>query len=211
MGHNHLQRIKRLSMSSFNVPFTARAAVSWRALWKILSQPKYVLVSAIIASLMLGILVWVTNLALLISFWLDSAHTLVTKVKFFLYGYMSLFSNYSLLGAGMLLLFSVLTGVNIAILVFVVSRSYQKVLSGGTKNVGAILAAIIGAGCAACGTSFIAPLLATGVSASLSITFTSIVGVVANILGMLLLLYSIFSLGITAATALAQDRLSHGR
>lgn len=191
-------------MSSYKLPLRIRLKVSFRGLISVLKRPSYSIIVYIGFWLTLALLVWITNWRLLIDYTFSDTHTLTDKLIFFVSGYNSLITNYSPLSASILVVFAILTGINAAMLMFVVTKSYKDALSSGTKNVVSIAAAAVGAGCAACGTSFLAPVLA-GASGTLSITLTMTIGIVANIIGLILILYSLYSLGIQAATLIAKD------
>ena len=192
-------------MPSSRLPLQVTAKLSLRSLRRVFSRPQYFITALLIAFITLGILVWITNWGLLVSIVSDSSFSVSDKLRFYWGGYESLVTNFSIASAAVLILFGALTGINAALLIFVVSRSYKEATASGGRNIIAIIAAAIGAGCAACGTSFLAPVL-SGVAGGLSITLTNVVGIIANVAGIALLLYSIFQLSATAATYLAKEK-----
>lgn len=194
-------------MPNYKPPLKLKIRASLRSIVAIFSRPHYILLALAVSFIALGILVWLTNRSLLASVIGDPVFSFTQKLEFYWSGYTSLATNYSMASASVLVLFAVLSGINAAMLAFVVSRSYKEAVAGGGKNILAIAAAAIGAGCAACGTSFLAPVL-TGVAGGLSITLTTVVGIIANIAGVGLLLYSIFQLGVSAASYLVNEKKS---
>lgn len=97
----------------------------------------------------------------------------------------------------MILGLSELFAFNLVLLVYVLRQKAAKLREGGRGAAG-IFAGIIGAGCAACGTSLLTPFL-TGIGASGSLGLTEVIGTVANIVAIALICYSIFRLGLVAA------------
>jgi hypothetical protein len=162
-----------------------------------MGQPRYLVIGLVSAAVSLGILAWIPNIGLLWAQITAPAGSLSSKLAFTLGGYTSLTTNYSLFGSFILVIFAMLTGVNIALLIFVTRSSYRNAVLNGTRNMGALALAALGAGCAACGTSFLAPLLG-GIAGTATIAFTDILGVTVNVAGLALLLYSIFRLGTSA-------------
>lgn len=191
-------------MSSYKLPLSLRLKVSGKGLLQVLKRPGYAVILYIIFWITLGLLVWLTNWRLLIDYFTNNTHSTSDKLNFFTSGYTSLITNFSLASAGILVIFAVLTGMNTALLAFVISKSFKEAVASGTKNMVSIVAAAVGAGCAACGTSFLAPVLA-GVSGAFSLTLTMVIGIAANVLGLVLLTYSIYKLGSSAASLVAKD------
>jgi hypothetical protein len=151
---------------------------------------------------------WLPNFGLLLSTLSDSRMAVAERLAFAGSAYGSLFVNNSVPGGVVLVMFAALSGINLALLAYVVSSSLRQAASSGAANLGAILAASVGAGCAACGTSFVAPLIGGLVGTAASITFTRELGVMANGFGIALLAYSIYRLGIAAAGLRAVPRMA---
>jgi hypothetical protein len=163
----------------------------------VISQVRYATIGFVSATLALGLLSWIPNLGLLWSVLTAPMESPGAKIAFALAGYESLTTNYSFLGSLVLVTFAVLTGLNIALVMFVTRASYRAAAASGTSTVGALVLAAAGAGCAACGTSFVTPLLG-GLAATATIGLTNILGVVIDLVGIALLLYSILRLGLSA-------------
>lgn len=189
-------------MASYSIPFRLKLKLSLKSVGRVMIEPAYLLLALSVSWLFLGILVWLTNLSLLKSALFGSSLSLVEKADFILSGYRSIFTNFEPLAATLLVILALLFGINAALLIFVKRGSLQQARQSGTQSFGAALAGIISAGCAACGTSILAPLLG-GIGAAASIGLVEVIGVAANIVAFSLLLYSIYTLGQRAATVIA--------
>ena len=192
-------------MGGLKVAFRLKVKLSLKSLRSVILTPAYTLLAVLASFVALGVLVWITNLGLLWSVVVHSSLGIGGKVDFILDGYKSLFTNFEVLPALTILVFVILFGINLALLAFVAKGSIKTAAAGSSKSIVGIVAGVIGAGCAACGTSILAPVL-SGVGASASITLTGLIGLAANILGIGLLLFSIYRLGINAATVIAQSK-----
>ena len=169
----------------------------------VLKRPWFLLLGAVTAFISLGLLVWITNLSLLWSVIAQSSLSWWDRFNFYLDGYQSLFTNFEPLPMVTILAFAVLFGINLALLFFVVQQSTKKRAADSGRSLVAIAAGAIGAGCAACGTSVLAPVL-SGVGAAGSLTLASWIGWLANIIGLSLLLFSIYKLAFSASAYLAK-------
>src|SRR5687768_11758116 len=131
--------------------------ISSLAILRILAQPSYLLLAVALGFLgLLGIL-WAFNIGL---FWFivgASSLTLLEKLRSVLSIYHSLGTNFETLPAVLLVSFAVALGINLAALVYVLKRR-AKAFGQVGKTAGGLLAAIVGTGCAACGTSILTPL-----------------------------------------------------
>lgn len=161
-------------------------------------MPAYLLTAILAAFLSLGVLVWISNLGLLWSIITHSSLNFTGKINFFLDGYKSLFTNFEPLAGATILIFAILFGINMGLLAFVAKASLKTAASGSSKSVFGIIAGVIGAGCAVCGTSFLAPVI-SGVGATATVGLTTFLGYTANLLGIGLLLFSIYRLGLSAS------------
>lgn len=167
-------------------------------------RPQYAVLALTWAFLTLGILLWVFNLNLLGYIFSNTTLSIGEKILFVLQGYASVFTNFDSLGAATLLVFSILLGINFALLLFVLRAAGASVKRESGKGGLSLAAAILGAGCAACGTSILAPLL-TAAGATSTITLVRTIGVLANTVGIGLVLFSIYGLGKQAATELTKN------
>jgi hypothetical protein len=162
------------------LPLGLRVRVSVRTVAAVLAKPWVLGVGVLTTGLVLGMLLWLPNFGLLVSSISDTAMGVQERLAFAGSAYGSLFVNNSVPGGVVLVVFAALSGINLALLAYVVSSSARQAASSGVANLGAILAASVGAGCAACGTSFLAPLVGGLVGTAASITLTRELGVLAN-------------------------------
>lgn len=179
------------------LPLGLRIRILVKAVITVLRRPKYVLVSVMSSLFMAGLIIWSLNLELLKFILLEAPLSLWEKVSFISYGYESIFTNLnSPLSMG-ILTFTVLFGINMALLVYVIRRHGFKAIpkkSGG----GAFMFAILGGGCIACGTSLVAPLLAS--FGAVSAPFLRGLGTIFNWVGSILIVYSIVKLSLLVET-----------
>lgn len=168
------------------------------ALKHIAKKPSYITIGILAAFFMAGLVIWSLNLGLIIYIFLDAPLNFIDKIGFFVDGYQSLFSNINSYLSVSIIVFSILFGVNIALLVYVLRHiGYSKIpkKSGG----GAFIFAILSGGCIACGTSLLTPILISlGLFGG---AFVRDLGTIFNVLGSVLLLYSIYKLSIAVHSA----------
>ncbi len=116
--------------------------------------------------------------------------------------YKDIFTTYEGPQALGIVIFSILFGINLAILVYALKRQ-------GLKNIpkksgfGGMILAIVSGGCVACGTSLLAPLLAT--FGAVSSSFLQDLSLYINWVGSLLMIYSIYKLGLLAGYVRAKE------
>lgn len=180
-------------MSRLRVPLSVRISLTLKAVAHVLRRPAYALLAIASTLLMAGIVIWSLNLDLLVFIFFDAPLTLFEKLEFVSYGYKNLFTTFSSLLSVAIVTFTVLFGINIALLVFAIRRAGIQSIpkkSGGS----AFLFALLGGGCVACGTSLFAPLLISfGVVGA---PLLRDLGVVFNLIGSVLLLYSIYKVSL---------------
>lgn len=178
--------------------------------WKVLRRPSYVILAVIIATAMLGLTIWLVNIPLL-SF-VSGSNTLSfgEKAAFFLSGYTNYFKNLDSPLAYSGLILALLIGLNGALLAYVLKRRSLTGKDSGKTGLAAVVA-VIGSGCAACGTGILGPFIGSVVAsgAYLSgdrVAIATIFGTAINIIGMMLILYSIYGLARVASFALVAER-----
>ncbi len=161
----------------------------------VFSKPSYWLSFFISSFLVMGLIIWSLNLDLLKYILFDAPLTIWGKFEFFLDGYASLLSTFDNVQALAITIFSLLFGVNISLLIFAI-RNRKASSNKLPKKSGSLAlgSAIVGGGCIACGTSLLAPLLATLGITSLAVTRN--IGTIFLILGSLATLYSIYKLSV---------------
>lgn len=180
-----------------------KVKVNLKAAGKVLSRPAYLLLAVVGMIVASGLILWSLNLDLLGYIWFDAPLSFVEKIDFFFSVYRDIYTTHNGIEGTGIVLFSVLFGVNLALIVFVLK--HRGVSSVPKKSgAGGLVFAVIGGGCVACGTSILAPILAT-VGATSGI-FVRQLAVAFNFLGVMLILFSIYTLGGLCATALALEK-----
>lgn len=178
--------------------YSLKIKIIKNAFVKVFSKPKYIVLALVSNFIMMGIIIWSLNLELLGYIVFQAPIGLLAKMEFFLYGYQSLFTTYdNILSLG-IIVFTFLFGINVAMLTYVIRRIGFKAVpkkSGG----GAFIFAILGGGCVACGTSLLAPLLAS--LGAVSAPLLRDLGAIFNWLGSILIIYSIYKLSLLINTS----------
>lgn len=189
---------------SMTPPLSTRAVISLRGVAGVLRYPRYALVFIAMSALSLGLVLWSLNIGLLGYVLFEAPLSLLQKLGFLLDIYGSIATNYASGQAMTITLFSILFGLNITVLLYVSRRGQREVLRSKQSG-GSMFFAVLGGGCAACGTALIGPLLGT-FGASVSSAAIADIGIAALAFAIILTLYSLFGLGQKAATAQATQR-----
>lgn len=187
---------------------STRVAISFRGVVGVLRRPKYAAAFVATSVLSMGVVLWSLNIGLLGYVLFDAPLSLLQKMRFLVDIYGSIATNYASGQAMTITLFSILFGLNITVLIYVFRRGQREVLRSKQSG-GSMFFAVLGGGCAACGTALIGPLLGT-LGASASSALVADIGVAAMALAIILTLYSLFGLGQKAATAQATERQQKG-
>lgn len=185
------------------IPIILQLKITASSVLHVLKHPSYIALSLISTIMMGGLIIWSLNLELLRYIFFESPLTLWEKIDFYFAGYRGLFSTLdSMLSLG-IIVFTVLFGINLALMVFVIKRQGLKAVpkkSGG----GAFIFAVLGGGCVACGTSLLAPLLAS--LGAVSTPLIRDLGAILNWLGSILLIYSIIKLSLLVKTVIVANK-----
>lgn len=172
---------------------------------KVFRRPAYIALALLAALAASGSILWSLNLNLLRYIVLEAPISAAAKVVFFFDVYKDVYTDFSSVQNTMVVIFSVLFGMNLALLIFVLKhRGLQSIPK--KSGIGGFALAIIGGGCIACGTSLIAPLLAT-----LGAVATPLIRDLATIftfIGSLLTMYSIYKLGAVCSYMFASQNLT---
>lgn len=177
-------------MSTIKVPLRLRLKLAGCGLLTVLRRPLYLLLALGVGAVVMGVLLWLLNFNLLIYIFSDNFLSPLAKMGFLLDGYASVFTNFEAFSAVSILIISVLMGLTVAVAVHI-GRS--QALATGRRGAGAMVAALVGSGCAVCGTSILGPLLSGLVGGAAASVATSI-GQVANTAAIALLAYSLVGL-----------------
>lgn len=172
---------------------------------KIFQRPAYIVIALITTLIASGAILWSLNLDLLRYIIFEAPISAFAKVGFFFDVYKDVYTDFSSAQSTLVVIFSILFGINLALLVFVLKhRGFQSIPK--KSGIGGFALAIIGGGCIACGTSLIAPLLAT-----FGATATPLIRDLATIftfIGCLLIIYSIYKLGAVCSYIFASQNLT---
>lgn len=173
-----------------------KGKVAFLAVVRLFAHPAYIILALAGTLLVSGFVVWSLNGQLLAYVLFAAPITLWAKLGFLVDSYRTLFTVYDTLQSIGLVVFAVLFGINLATMVYVLRhRSAGSIPK--KSGIGGLGFAVLGGGCVACGTSVIAPLLAT-IGAS-SGPFVRDLGTAFNVFGSLLILYSLYKLGAICA------------
>lgn len=179
-------------MSSIKAPLKIRLQNSLKGIGKTFRNPAYIVISLITTIFISGFIIWSLNFDLVRYIAFEAPLSLLEKFEFFWDVHTSIFTTYGSSQASGILIFSILFGINIALIVKLIKMGGFKSIPKKSGSAGLLLA-VLGGGCIACGTSILAPLLAT-----LGATTTAAATEISNYfnwIGSVLILYSIYKLG----------------
>lgn len=178
--------------------------MSAHALGWLFSKKTYLLFAVLIAILFFEFMYWAFNFDAFRVIMLSSNVSFTEKLNVLLSPIEAIGAASGVVVVGMMISLSVLQGVNIAALTYII-RHQQKVdskLLGGGSFVGIL--ALIGLGCPACGTSLITPLIAVFVSGS-AVAIAEQITLIALPFAIAMSLYGMYVLGQRLATVRAQQ------
>jgi len=161
---------------------------------EVFKNKSYLLLAGAIALLIFAFAVWLPNVRLLFTLVTDPTVPVSVKISFPIRLFESIMTNFTTISASSTIAIAVLTGINIAFIVYILKRQKQQLSAAGvTTGTFGILSGATGLGCAACGSLVISSLLATAGGASL-LTLLPLRGGEFGILGVLLLSTSTYFL-----------------
>lgn len=179
--------------------FRLKLKISFGAVLKVLLKWQYLLIALAGYLIAEAMVLWSLNVDLVKYILFDSGVNIATKFEFFFSVYRDIFTNYESAQALIIIIFSVLFGINTALVVFVLKNQDYKSIPK-KSGFGGMILAIVGGGCLACGTSILYPLLITlGLSTTV---VAQQIGIVLSAVGSLLLIFSIYKLGGVASFVL---------
>ncbi len=153
----------------------------------------YILIGAIISFIVFSLAVFLPNLTLVWTI-ANSPALLSGKFALLVSLYGAIGTNFTLLAASYTILMSLLFGLNVALLIYLVrSRSVGAVGKDAAVSVGGLVSGILGVGCAACGTFILSAVLGLVGAAGL-LTLLPLGGEEFGIVGVLLLAYTTYAL-----------------
>lgn len=183
-------------MSTFKAPLKLKLGVSARGVAKVMRRPAYLILAGVVAFVVLGVVVYLFNLGLLSFFLFQSGLPIFERLLLLLSPYKNVIQYLDDPLAASIFTFASLAGINAAMFAFVRRHTPR---ANASKGAAALVAGAIGAGCAACGTSILVPVLAS-LGATASVSTVGAIGVIANMVGIALMLFSIYRFGQVAAS-----------
>ncbi len=182
--------------------FLIKSRVSATGIGRVLIKPHYFLGTIIFIFLAANTIIWSLNFELARFIITEPALTVADKLNFFSSSLRDIFTTYESNQALGIALFSVLFGINISVLIYVLKNIGLKKIAKQSGASGAgLIVAILAGGCVACGTSLLAPILVTlGATSSI---FLRDVSLWLLWVSSALILLSLFQLGQLARTVQA--------
>lgn len=154
---------------------------------KVFREPHYVLLALATSAAVFAFAVWLPNLPLIVRVMGHSGISLSQKLDLPISLLGSIATNFTILSASYTIAIAILSGINIALVVYIVKRQKRALSATGvTAGTFGILSGATGMGCAACGSLVISSLLATAGGAS-TLTLLPLRGGEFGILGVALL------------------------
>ena len=154
----------------------------------------YALAALIISTLVFAVAVWLPNIRLLFSIWLDGTIPVTDKISLPLHLLESITTNFTVLSASYTIAIAILTGINISLIVYLLRMNQKRMTKGGmTAGVSGLIAGSLGMGCAACGSLILTSILSVVGGAGI-LAFLPLKGGEFGIIGVVLLGYSTYLL-----------------
>ena len=179
-------------MSQIKAPFKIRLKNSLKGIIQVAKRPQYIILAAVSGFFISGFIIWSLNFDLVRFIVFDAPISVGEKLRFFWDVQTGIYTAYESSQATGIILFGTLFGINIALITYVLRNGGLKSIPKKSGGAGFVLALLSG-GCVACGTSILAPILATlGATSS---AFTTNLSNWLNWAGSILILYSIYKLG----------------
>ncbi len=164
----------------------------FQALQKVFRKPQYTILALITSVVVFAFAVWFPNLSLIVEIMGHPGISLSQKLDLPISLLGSIATNFTLLSASYTIAIALLFGINLVMMVYFLRRKVSEVRqSGVTTGFIGLASGVLGMGCAACGSL----LLTSGLSivgASGILAFLPLAGGEFGILGVILLLVSIY-------------------
>lgn len=206
--------MKRLELKKTLQSVPLRVKVSTKAVGRVFLNPAYVLIAFVGSFVSSTLVASAINLSFYRYIIFELNVSIGTKLSLFWNNYLDLFSTYnedfqrvyiafdSWQEVGTVV-FALLFGINIALLIFVLKNQGFKDIPK-KSSLGGTVVAVLAGGCVACGTSLLAPIAVT--LGATSGAFLRDLSNWLNWIGSVLIIYSIYKLGLLAATAWSKKR-----
>ena len=167
---------------------------AWESLYReILCSPKYTLLALIFATLVFIFSVWLPNFGLIRDVLFSNNFTFLSKIIFLWNSLGAITTEFSALSATLLVVISVLFGLNISLTVYYFKRRVTLQKAGGMSIAG-MIAGLIGLGCASCGSVILSTFLGVGATAAFT-GFLPFGGQEFSILAIIILVASLYVTG----------------
>ncbi|MEK7061746.1 MAG: hypothetical protein AAB957_00590 [Patescibacteria group bacterium] len=165
----------------------------FQVLLKIFRKPTYIFIAFVTGFVVFAFAVLLPNIPLIVSIMRHPGIPFSQKFNLPISLLGSITTNFTLLSASYTIAIAILFGINLSIIVYYLRRKIAELKQGGivTGFLG-ITSGIIGIGCAACGSVLLTSILAL-FSASWIITLLPLRGGEFGILGVALLLFTIYT------------------
>lgn len=186
--------------------FLIKLKLSLKSVGTVIVRPLYAGYAFISAFLFMQLILWGTNFSLAQYILTTGNISFVSKVDFFASSTRDVFANIFIPANTLLIIVSVLQGLVISTLLYVIkyNRSVDKKALGGSVFAAAL--ATIGLGCVACGTSLLVPIVAIFASSSAAVITKSLTTPVL-ILSIFISLFSLYKAGLQASTVIAHESI----
>lgn len=167
---------------------------AWRSLYsEVLCKPLNLILALILAAFVFAFSVWLPNLELIRTIAASDRLDAVGKLSFLWHSLGAIGTNFSLLSATLVVLISILFGLNIALTISYFRKRITEQKAGGTSVAG-MLAGLIGIGCASCGSVVLSTIFGVGATAAFT-GFLPLGGQEFSVLGVAILLGSLYITG----------------
>lgn len=159
---------------------------------RVFRHVRYIVGASGVAFMVLSAALLLPNYDTLVQVLFSGTARLSIKISFVLSLYGSLLTNFTVFSALYLILISILFGINIALLTFYIRRRQEKShnTTAHLASVGGMISAVLGIGCAACGSVVLTAVLSL-FGASGLLLLLPFHGVEFGVFGLILLLISI--------------------
>lgn len=187
--------------------FLTKLQLSLKSIAKVLLNWRYSMIAAFFAVVFINLLYWLLNMSLFWLFITTDVLSPIEKVDLLSSTILSYISSLPFWQAFVIVALSAVQGIVISTLIYVIksqNKVDKKALSGTTL---AGFVGMLSVGCVSCGTSIVAPIIglfASGASASLS----EAIHKVAIVIGLIIALYALYTVGLSAANVQAKSKAS---
>ena len=160
----------------------------------VFSNARYILLSGIIAFVIFTIAIISSNIRLIYNLFNMESVSLLNKIEFFASFYKSIGTNFTFFAATYTIIISILFGINISLLVYLIKKRQVTDMSGGVRaNIIGVIIGSLGIGCSACGSIILTSILPF-LGLSTFVTLLPLGGGEFGILAVLVLIYSTYTL-----------------